>query len=653
MLYSELNIEITDELEGRLLPYISTQISTTMHGRSTLEENWKFWLQLYESGRSIYRNQPWPGSSDIGISIIATAIEAIYARIVNTVLALDPLFIAKPKRSEFVIPCRALQDYIAWASETRWGTYDMVRDASLCMLKLGTAICKVVYTSEVDKIYEYSPEFSDAVLSDPQEISSGPKLIYIPLIDFLIPPGYSTVMSAPWVAHRSQYTSEELDIESTAGRLYNIDKVKEAGEDIKVDPVTEFEEKIDASDGVSKIPQFPIWEWWGRFDIDNDGFPENIVLTYSARANKILHAQYHPYQHNLRPFVPFRYMPRENNFYGIGISEMGEDYQIGVSTMTNQRIDNKTISNTSCFKARKGSGIRPKLKVYPGKVINLNDMSDLEAFPLGSNYNSTTEDEALLRQYFERRTGVSDYSLGRENESVGTKATATATLALIQEGSKRFDLIIRDFRNSLSECGMQCLQLCQQFKPTNEMYMVLGPAGLPIEKVINFPRDYIRSRVSLIVNTSTSATSKEIAKQNDMALFGIISQHQQRVLELIQAMAQAKDPKIQGILAAMLDSLMEIMNRMLDNYDIKNTDRINPNYLEVFSGKGAEQGQAGGVGSPPWMEGAAVLPPGMEGGDQVGLPFGGNGQGAGQVAGQGIYPEPSALPTGGFTGGIQ
>src|SRR5256886_12755857 len=63
----------------------------------------------------------------------------------------------------------------------------------------------------------------------------------------------------------------------------------------------------------------------------------------------------------------------------------------------------------------------------------------------------------------ERRTGISDIQLGNLQALPG-RTPATTMLSLLQEGSRRPDLTLKDMRyEGLSHVGLRLLQLCQQF----------------------------------------------------------------------------------------------------------------------------------------------------------------------------------------------
>ena len=534
-----------------------------------------------------------------------------------------------------------------WAKDQHFRAYKALGNLTLGLLKYGTIVCKVPYIVEKTSILGYNRDYSAVDVTE-EVTFAGPRYVPIPIEDILVPPTAVDIQypDSTWISHISRYSWNEVLEKKFDGDWENTDELVGQGQ-LRNAGIREEQEQREGIDDVF-TPEWPVHEIWLRYQIKDDERPQEICATYYPPTRTILKLTGNPYLHQLRPFVKFGYMPREHRFYWIGIPEMVEDVAEGITTIHNQRIDNKTIANMMCFKVRKSSGIRPKTKLYPGKVFPVDDMGDIETFPMGQLFNSTMEDEMALKQYAERRTGVSDYTLGRESSSVGTKATATATLALIQEGNKRFDLTIRDIRGQLAECCYQALALYQQFKPEGEMYAVLGPSGAPIEQIMNFPKEFIRSRIAITINTSSASNNREISKQNDLALFGILSQYQMRLIQLVQANIQAQDPKIKAITGAMIGSLYTLFGRIIDTYEIKDTAAVNPNIMEILNG-GAAQGSLAGDVSASGM-GQLLGLPGLPPSQAPGALPGGGLMGAGMPppgGGNGLPPDA------GISGGIQ
>ncbi|MCK7503210.1 MAG: hypothetical protein MZV70_03315 [Desulfobacterales bacterium] len=111
--------------------------------------------------------------------------------------------------------------------------------------------------------------------------------------------------------------------------------------------------------------KFEIWEIWLRYDVDEDGEEDDVVITYHRASKTILRAIYNPFFIGFRPFVAFTYNPSEFQFDGRGLVEMLEKSQLEVDAIHNQRRDRATLLNTPDFRGAGRDAVR-QLQVRAG-----------------------------------------------------------------------------------------------------------------------------------------------------------------------------------------------------------------------------------------------------------------------------------------------
>ena len=161
-------------------------------------------------------------------------------------------------------------------------------------------------------------------------------------------------------------------------------------------------------------------------------------------------------------------------------------------------------------------------EIYPGAKMFLNDLNDAAPFDMGDVHQSTIVEENLAMSYLERLTGISDYNLGRPGAS-GKGKTATGTLAVLQEGNLRFDIIIKRVQEALKEMAYQTIQLCQQYYPEQMDYQrhILGQdvKQVAFEKVT---RDELMGRFDFIPQGTTMAINKVVKKQEVGAMYNLL-----------------------------------------------------------------------------------------------------------------------------------
>jgi hypothetical protein len=110
--------------------------------------------------------------------------------------------------------------------------------------------------------------------------------------------------------------------------------------------------------------------------------PEDMceAVVYIANRVSILKLEVNPFWHNQKPYVSCPYVPKENEFAGIGVAQIGEKLQEELNDTRNQTMDNKTLILMCMWLKHRASGIKNQdLRIRPMGVINTNDMNGLEA----------------------------------------------------------------------------------------------------------------------------------------------------------------------------------------------------------------------------------------------------------------------------------
>jgi hypothetical protein len=264
---------------------------------------------------------------------------------------------------------------------------------------------------------------------------------------------------------------------------------------------------------------------------------------------------------------------------------MLEPLQTAMATMLNQTIDNATAANTVFIKARKGSGIKSGTRIYPMKVFELQDLNDLQFESFGSNNGGMFNLMGMIRDFGERRVGVSDYNLGRENPSANYAATATSTLALLNESSRRFDTTLKDLRRVLSRVGMQILQMYAQFKPKGMDYAVLEPDRQQLLKqMMKLNPALLRDRVVMEVTAASTARSKPIEQQMYGQFFQLLIGY---YTQMVQGLQLAMNPQVPSGLREFAEEAAkgatQVMKKIIGTFEIKDVEKYLPNLDYVFN----------------------------------------------------------------------
>lgn len=623
-------LRLNADQEERLTQWLTANLQTIQERRQRRVTRWRDYRQQYEGSVQKQKNFPWRNASNVHVPITAIIVDAIHANMMNRIFGHERVWDIKALHPKEIVGmdtrsaqpitwvelAKAVQGFLNFEASQQ-GTmdvYNVVEEAILECIKLGTS---VVYNPWVTEIQEGASldHATGLILRGKKDlIFDGIRPKMVPLEDFLILPHYAEVTgldASPLIGHRYWLRKGQIQNRAAAGWFRSkaaVDAVLEApgaesGDDEELkDHQSTLEGENDTIQDLRK-EDYQLQDCWIKFPLLSNEREVNLFVTYHLRSGTIL--RIHPWIYRTPPYAAFRYVRREGRFYGIGVPEMLETIQRGVNTSFNQSVDNATIANMRCFKIKRNSqAARFSGDIFPGKKFFVDQMEDIDSMQLGEVYPSIFQVGLLLRDFAERRTGVSDFNLGRESETLGRSSTATTTMALLQESSRRFDLYAKDIRRAIGELGIQSIELIQQHKPVEKFYTVMGEDGQLVDRALTLPQE-VSLREHLLVTSTSSASSsnKEVGRQNSLQAFQLLTQYAQGMFQLAQVMIAPDMPEPMKKLAYDMSQTGErLMQRILEGFDMPDIALLLPQLEGLINAtqQGATQGanQGGGVGGP-------------------------------------------------------
>jgi hypothetical protein len=588
------------------------EIRGALSGRDGFHSKCAKWRKNFEAEPDReQKNFPWEKASNLVIPIQAITVNAYVARQMNILFALPPFWIVKalnPKWTDHAVPTQNMLDYyqrqeLKLEKQLTPFIYDQGN--------LGIGVAKQIWVSEMihDKVYT---DNGDIISAD--YLDDGPRFIPIAIEDAVFPiDSIQDIQLSPWFAHRFRLTWERIKARSK--------KVGESGEPIYIN-TEELEgkfvrlatERVEKQEEIEKLvralelKEHELFEVWADYDYDEDGRDEKVCLTFhnSAQSSEqvdltLIRPILNPWSHRLRPFLTSQCFPRPHRVLGIGFGQRLERLQEGLSTTANQSIDNWSVSNAKLITYKKGLGIKTPLKIWPGKCIAVSEHTDLSAFSLGDAYASGQIIINFLKDVSERVTGVSDYWLGRESSTVGSSATATSTLALIQEGMKLFDFLMKNTRGTMNDSAYMLYMSVKQMKPKGTTYPVLGEKEAElVEQTWNVREGDVKKCLEFDLAASSAYANRMVERQSWMDYFNLILGYYERVFDASQLFFDPQAPlEMKIVVAEMIMSAHLIMERISQQWDIKDVDRVlfNPENLIQMELMKAQQMEAMGGGA--------------------------------------------------------
>jgi hypothetical protein len=601
--------------------HIDAELTEAIGVHDGLVSQWIKWLDLYRApARQPERNIPYENASNFMLPTIATDADQLFAKFMQSLHATENIWVTHALNERWVEAAKPLQDFLTWLDHNVLKMYDVNKRVVGEMVKLGTGIYKHGWAYEKRSVWIYDSR-GKAIKSE--KIRGAPFVDHVRLADFVFPASaYATDPDvqggAPWVAERMRVHVDRLRwmAESSSPYLPNIDK-DSLNAVIKFEEtgVTDWDQAVQSADydkrssgagldfdtdskprhvsGGQPSPakllrEIELWEVHARFPTQGNDSQDDVIGWYHKPTRRLIRGVYNYYRHGKRPYEVVRYFPGDG-FYGIGVCEQTEVFQLMDSDLFNFTWDNVLLANSRMVVAQAGTNIAPGEPFYPNKVwiVDGDIRSSFGVFPMADIYQSLPQltDGILARK--ERRNGIGDLQLGNM-QSLPSRTPATTTLSLLQEGARRPDLTLKDMRYAgLSTVGLRTLQNCQQFmaSPVDvggkhllklALDMLGQPEGSEVAEKILMPLESVDYGVGCSITAVSGSKNKETAKQDYLALMQVSGQVSQQILGYAQIAMQFPGTPLGQLAESAIEAQLELGKRLLEQYDITNIDRIIP-----------------------------------------------------------------------------
>lgn len=585
---------------------------------------------------------PFKGHATETIPIMASTIGPIHARLDIGINKQDPPLRVRALRSDKTKYAKALERWVNHRRKNQLRLRTLSTPAYLELCKLGTCVAKTVYAIEETKIKQYVTQPDG--MKKPEMVTKTtrkPKVTYPSCSDVMWPAGYTDVRALPIIAERQFWTADEL-LAASDGENPTFDK--EVARKVITYAVTNRTAVQTKRDEVNRQRsvngnRIELTEAWFWFDpeqdpMDTDGTrepPSHLVATIHENSGEILQLRYNYYFHQQHPYTITPYTVVNGTLRGMGAGEMSKSFQSAITRWYRMANDNAYLSNIRMFAMTSGKNKEKRMELYAGRVLTFADpMKDIREIKLSDTYPSTMSERNYLDQINQRLTGSNDYMSGGESPVVGSRATATSTLALIAEGKSRVEEVLENIRNGEADIALKCLSFDIQFGPGDDVDKVLDPedADLLKEFCDSTNVDDLEGAIAIELTATDAGGNRNVQQQNLMAVQQIVDGYCQQIVQFIQMGHQ--DPTVIPVLLDCADAKRDLLRNLLTKYDIPDPDNLLPDLNEYLqppapampglagvgaAGSGDNSGPPPGIGGPGGIPGAMAQGQGAMAGD--------------------------------------
>lgn len=319
---------------------------------------------------------------------------------------------------------------------------------------------------------------------------------------FIDPTCMDDMDKCQFIIHRYE---SDLSTLKADGRYKNLDKIdtNSGGYDPDFDAQDKTEFKFE--DKARK--KVLVYEYWGNYDVNNDGITEQIVCAWVG--DTIIRLEDNPYPDKKPPFivVPFSSIPFQ--MYGEALAENIGDNQKVKTAITRGIIDNMAKSNNGQIGIRLGAlDLANRKKFLQGKNFEFKGTpADFWQGSFNQIPGSVFDMLQLMNNEIESQTGVNAFSKGLTGNSLGSSATA-ARGVLDATALRRLHLVRNIAENLVKPLMRKWMAYNSEFLEEEEVVRVTNEEYVPVR------RDDLEGKVDIDITISTyeeaNARSQEL-----------------------------------------------------------------------------------------------------------------------------------------------
>lgn len=365
------------------------------------------------------------------------------------------------------------------------------------------------------KFYEESgiPNYAEQEGTELVEVDkvllNQPTVEVMNLENVVIDPSCNGDMSKAMFAVVSFETSRS-DLLKRPGTYKNLDAInwEDGGTLTTPDHASQTPDNFNFKDKARK--KIVAYEYWGFYDINNDGILQSIVATWIG--NIMVRMELNPFPDQKLPFVMANYMPKKRELYGEPDAEILEDNQNVLGAVTRGIIDLMGRSANAQSGMAKGMlDAINKRKFENGEDYEYNPNQNPQIGRVEHKYPEIPQSALAVIQMnnneAEALTGVKSFAGGVSGEAFGD--VAAGIRGVLDASSKREMAILRRLAKGMTDIGVKIISMNAVFLSEEEVVRVTNTEFVTVK------REDLQGNFDLEVDISTAEVDNQ--KSEDLA----------------------------------------------------------------------------------------------------------------------------------------
>jgi hypothetical protein len=345
-------------------------------------------------------------------------------------------------------------------------------------------------------------------IKEKKQTKNEPVLTHVSPEDFFVDPNCNGILEDAAYVIRIYSSDRSRLMKDT--RYANLDQVNwdGAGSFEQDEPITS-----DQDSNVDMRKDARVMEYWGNWDIHNNGILVPIVATFIH--NTMIKLEENPYPDKKPPFVIIQYTPIRNSIYGEPDAEILEDTQKIVTALDRGVIDLVAKSANS----QTGFALNVLSPLERAKYNNGEDYTFNTNMPINQSVyqHKFPEIPASVLNYMATQRNMAEALSGIKSFGGGLNSAAYGDVAAGMQGvmdaaAKREMSILRRFANGFQHIGIKLIALNNLYLTDEQVYAATN------EQFLRIKRDDLKGNYDLIVDISTpeidQAKASKLAKMH-------------------------------------------------------------------------------------------------------------------------------------------
>ena len=336
---------------------------------------------------------------------------------------------------------------------------------------------------------------------------------------------------AKFIIYSFETSISELKKDKKAKNYKNLDQVKISNSN---SPLTEpdFDSGEISSFNFSDEPRkkFVAHEYWGFWDIEDDGTVEPIVATWVG--DTMIRLEENPFPDQELPFVSVQYLPVRKSIYGEPDGELLEDNQKIIGAVTRGMIDIMGRSANGQQGTRKDAlDVTNKRKFDRGLDYEFNSQVDPKhAFHMHTYPEIPRSAHEMLQMQnaeAESLTGVKAFSQGITGNALGDSVGGIKSA--MDATAKRELGILRRLAEGVKQIGRKFISMNAEFLSEEETIRITN------DEFVTIRRDDLAGKIDVTLTISTAEADNDKARELAFMIQTLGPSADQGIVRIIQA----------------------------------------------------------------------------------------------------------------------